>query len=163
MEGNRKAFLDMIADSELGQALLAVSDNGYNVLAGSTAEKPILFESYADHPHRVIKIERKNLPPEYSSAAGRYQIMGKIFDAYKKILNLQPPYFSPPNQNMITLQLIKECHALGAIDKGDIITAITECEHRWASFPGAGYKDQHENKMEQLIAAFQKAGGILIS
>ena len=79
MEGNRKAFLDMIADSEHGAPLLAVSDNGYNVIVGSRAAHPILFDSYADHPHRVIKIERKNLPPEYSSAAGRYQIMEKVF------------------------------------------------------------------------------------
>lgn len=163
MEGNRKAFLDMIADSEHGAPLLAVSDNGYNVIVGSRAAHPILFDSYADHPHRVIKIERKNLPPEYSSAAGRYQIMEKFFDAYKKILKLQPPYFSPQNQDAIALQLIKECHALVAIDKGDVIAAITACEHRWASFPGAGYKDQHENKMEQLIAAYRNAGGVVAS
>ena len=34
---NRSAFLDMIAGSEIGAALLEVSDNGYNVLVGSTA------------------------------------------------------------------------------------------------------------------------------
>ena len=150
----------MIADSELGREVLAGSDNGYNVLVGSSPHNIITFDSYDDHPHRVIKIERKNLPPEYSSAAGRYQIMAKIFDAYKKILNLQPPYFSPANQDLITLRLIRECHALDAIDKGDIVTAITGCEHRWASFPGAGYKDQHENKMEQLVAAYVAAGGV---
>jgi hypothetical protein len=29
---NRTAFLDMIAHSEIGAALLAKSDNGYNVM-----------------------------------------------------------------------------------------------------------------------------------
>jgi hypothetical protein len=43
MSPNLKAFLDMIAWSEIGPALLAKSDNGYNVCVGSTPEKPILL------------------------------------------------------------------------------------------------------------------------
>ncbi|TPQ32162.1 glycoside hydrolase, partial [Burkholderia ubonensis] len=34
---NRVAFLDTVAVSEIGAALLAKSDDGYNVLVGSTA------------------------------------------------------------------------------------------------------------------------------
>jgi muramidase (phage lysozyme) len=50
------AFLDMIAHSEIGDALLAVSDDGYNVIVGSTAAKPHLLASYADHPQIVVKL-----------------------------------------------------------------------------------------------------------
>ena len=35
MTGNEKAFLDMLAWSELGDKIIAQSDNGYNVLVGS--------------------------------------------------------------------------------------------------------------------------------
>jgi muramidase (phage lysozyme) len=160
MEGNRKAFLDMIADSELGQALLAVSDNGYNVIVGSTAKKPILFDSYADHPHRQIKLTLPGGAVIYSTAAGRYQLLAKYFDYYKNILKL--PDFGHDSQNTIAIRQIGECHALPDIDAGRIIVAITKCDHIWASFPGAGYKDQHENKTDQLLAAFRKAGGVLI-
>ena len=68
MTSNEKAFLDMIAFSEIGTALLVKSDNGYNVLVGSTAAKPLLFDSYADHP----RIYNKQFN---STAAGRYQLL----------------------------------------------------------------------------------------
>ena len=46
---NLKAFLDMIAFSEIGPTLLAASDNGYDVLVGGT-----LFHGYADHPRVLV-------------------------------------------------------------------------------------------------------------
>ena len=48
--------------SELGRALLAKSDNGYNVLVGSKPAAPILFHSYADHPRRLIQIQHGDGP-----------------------------------------------------------------------------------------------------
>ena len=47
MTPNERAFLDMIAVSEIGPALLAKSDNGYNVLVGATPKKPLLFSDYS--------------------------------------------------------------------------------------------------------------------
>ncbi|MES9187223.1 lysozyme, partial [Cutibacterium acnes] len=76
---NRKAVLDTLAFSEIGAPLLKVSDNGYNVLVGSTPWKPILFDSYADHPRRLIALN----PTLSSTAAGRYQLLARYFDAYK--------------------------------------------------------------------------------
>ena len=67
MPGNRQAFLDMLAWSE-GTSTITESDNGYNVLVGSTPEHPLLFESYADHP-RILN------PDLDSTAAGRYRLM----------------------------------------------------------------------------------------
>jgi muramidase (phage lysozyme) len=151
---NIRAFLDMIAWSEIGPGLLAVSDDGFDVIVGSTPAMPILFGSYADHPRLAVQIR----PGLISTAAGRYQILKRIFDHYKKTLNL--PDFSPASQDKIAVQLIRECRAMADIEAGRIELAIIRCRSRWASFPAAGYQ-QHENKMAALIAAYKQAGGIL--
>ncbi len=101
MNRNRKAFLDMIAWSEIGPRLLAVSDNGYDVIVGSTPERPILFEGYADHPRRKIAEENdswdRDGKVDYSTAAGRYQILARYYDHYRQQLGL--PDFSPASQD----------------------------------------------------------------
>jgi muramidase (phage lysozyme) len=146
MTRNQRAFLDMIAYSEIGPKLLSESDNGYNVIVGGT-----LFRDYSDHPRQSIKLPRLGIK---STAAGRYQILARYFDAYKKILKL--PDFSPASQDKIALQLIRECRALDEIERGDIEEAIKLCRSRWASLPGAGYS-QHENKLDDLLAAYELA------
>ena len=151
---NLRAFLDMIAWSEIGPGLLAVSDDGFDVIVGSTPAMPILFGSYADHPRLAVQIR----PGLISTAAGRYQILKRIFDHYRQSLNL--PDFSPASQDKIAVQLIKECRAMQDIESGRIELAIIKCRSRWASFPGAGYK-QKEQKMAALIAAYRNAGGEL--
>lgn len=150
MNANRKAFLDMIAHSE-GTLQITGSDNGYNIVVGGT-----LFTEYADHPRRRVKLNATL----YSTAAGRYQILSKYFDAYKKQLGL--PDFSPASQDAIALQMIRECKALDDIDAGRIDVAIYKCRSRWASLPGAGY-GQRENKIENLLAAYQSAGGSVLA
>ena len=141
----------MLAESEIGAALLAVSDNGYNVIVGSTAEHPIIFNSYTTHPNVLNK--RCN-----STAAGRYQILYRYYVAYKKLLKL--PDFSPVSQDRIALQMIKEQHALDDIEAGRLASAIAKCANIWASLPGAGY-GQHENSLAALEQAYKAAGGIL--
>lgn len=154
MSPNQKAFLDMIAHSEIGPALLAVSDNGYNVIVGSTAAHPDLFTDYGNHPHKFVTLK----PGLVSSAAGRYQLLGKYFDAYARQLGLRD--FSPASQDAIALQQIKECRALALIDAGEFTAAATQCARIWASLPGAGY-GQHENRLADLQAAYVAAGGTL--
>lgn len=150
MSPNLRAFLDMIAFSEIGPALLAKSDNGYNVLVGSTADKPLLFHDYSTHPK--IRNERMN-----SDAAGRYQFMGRYWPAYKLQLNL--PDFGPESQDKWAVQLIKECKALDDIETGHFSKAVARCSSRWASFPGAGY-GQPEHKLTVLEDAYERAGGV---
>ena len=147
-----RAFLDMIAWSELGQWLIDHSDNGYNVLVGSKPGMPILFDSYADHPRTIIRLSRTLS----STAAGRYQILSRIYDFYKNSLMLHD--FSPDSQDRIALQLIRECKALTDIRAGRVKQAILKCSSRWASLPGAGY-GQHEHKTNDLVKAFVNAGG----
>ena len=73
---NRAAFLDMIAFSEIGPDLLAKSDNGYNILCGSTPAHPLLFNSYGDHPRQAMFLPKLGI---YSTAAGRYQLLARYF------------------------------------------------------------------------------------
>ena len=152
MTKNEKALLDTIAHSEIGPALLAKSDNGYNVIVGSTPNNPHLFYSYADHPRQLIRLNDKLS----STAAGRYQLLARSFDSYKMSLNL--PDFSPDCQDRIALM---QCHERGALDdinKGNFETAIARISNIWASLPGAQY-GQHTNKMADLKAAYIAAGG----
>lgn len=151
MTDNMKAFLDMIAHSEIGPALLAVSDNGYNVNVGSTPDAPILFDSYAAHPKHYI-------PTMNSDAAGRYQFMGQYWEHYRKQLAL--PDFGHDSQDKWAIQLIRECRAEGLIDSGKFDDAVHACRSRWASLPGAGY-GQHENSLAGLRAAYVAAGGMV--
>ncbi|MDK6079543.1 glycoside hydrolase family 104 protein [Massilia varians] len=155
MSPNLRAFLQMIAVSELTARLLAISDNGYNVLVGSTKDHPRLFSSYADHPRQLIDLPRLGIK---STAAGRYQILARFFDAYKKQLCLKD--FSPASQDAIAVQMIRECSALADIEAGRVSAAVTKCRSRWASLPGAGY-GQHENDLEMLVLAFRRSGGVI--
>jgi muramidase (phage lysozyme) len=146
---NLKAFLDLVAFSEIGPRLLNLSDNGYDVCVGSTPTNPILFDSYAAHPRRRSAVQN-------SDAAGRYQFMGRYWEAYRDELHL--PDFGPESQDKWATQLIKECHAYDDVCAGRIAQAIEKCRSRWASFPGAGY-GQPEQKLDKLLAAYQRAGG----
>lgn len=151
MSANIIAFRDMTAWSEIGPALLAESDDGYNVCVGSTPAKPILFTSYGAHP-------RLHDNATNSDAAGRYQFMGRYWLAYKSLLRL--PDFGHDSQDLWCNQLIRECHAMDDIEAGQIASAITKCSSRWASFPGNGY-GQHTHPMADLLEAYQAAGGVL--
>lgn len=146
LSNNLKAFLDMIAISE-GTSHLG--DNGYNVLVGGT-----LFHSYDDHPRIVVKLN-SNLS---SSAAGRYQLLKRFYDYYKKLLKLND--FSPASQDAIAIQQIKERQALADIEEGRFGIAVKKVSNIWASLPGAGY-GQRENKLSILMAAYKKAGGTI--
>lgn len=146
---NLNAFLDMIAVSE---GTTGIGDDGYNCIVGSTRNKPNLFHSYAAHPNIVVDLGRGLK----SSAAGRYQILGRYASAYLKQLGLKD--FSPESQDKIAIQLIKECGALDEIENGKIVQAILLCRSRWASLPGAGY-GQRENTIGRLLVAFKEAQG----
>ena len=147
---NLNAFLDMIAYSE-GTPRIPNGDGGYGVIVGGTT-----FHSYRDHPRCLVTLS----PTLKSTAAGRYQLLARYFDAYKRSLVL--PDFTPASQDTIAIQQIKECRALDLIEKGDISTAISACAHIWASLPGAGY-GQRENKIDALIAAYTTYGGASVT
>lgn len=145
-----RAFLDMLAYSEgTDNGRQPTNNRGYDVIVGGK-----LFYDYSKHPGVYVKLN----PRLTSSAAGRYQILEKFAKHYMKQLRL--PDFGPDSQDKIAIQLIKECKALDDIYAGRIHSAVYKCRSRWASLPGAGY-NQHEQKIEKLIAVFKEAGGVV--
>lgn len=145
---NVLAFLDAIAFSE-GTIKFGDQD-GYNVIVGGST-----FTDYSDHPRKLIPLPKLGIK---STAAGRYQLLSRYWDAYRKQLNLKD--FSPINQDRVALQQIKERKALDDIKAGRFEAAVRKCSNIWASFPGAGY-GQHEHKVEALVQAFKRAGGVV--
>lgn len=146
MTKNLQAFLSMIAVSEGTKHL---GDDGYNVLVGGT-----LFDGYADHPRKLVALNEKLS----STAAGRYQILARYFDSYRKSLGL--PDFSPASQDKIAIQMIREQGALLDVEAGRFVDAVDKCKNIWASLPGAGY-GQHENEIAKLKQAYTQHGGSL--
>ncbi|MFJ0492844.1 glycoside hydrolase family 104 protein [Citrobacter werkmanii] len=145
----RKAFLDMLAWSEgTDKPGQPTKNHGYDVIVGGA-----LFSDYSDHPRQLVDLPRLKIK---STAAGRYQLLARYWDAYRKQLGLKD--FSPASQDAVALQQIKERRALELIDSGDIRQAIDRCSNIWASLPGAGY-GQFEHKADNLIAKFKEAGG----
>lgn len=147
---NRQAFLNMLAWSEgTDNGRQPTANHGYDVIVGG-----LLFTDYSDHPRKLVTLS----PKLKSTAAGRYQLLSKYWDAYRAQLGLKD--FSPINQDAVALQQIKERKALSDIDAGNITTAIQKCSNIWASLPGAGY-GQHEHKLDDLIGKFKEAGGVV--
>jgi muramidase (phage lysozyme) len=150
---NLEAFLAMVAHSE-GTQDIPGGDRGYKVIVGSTIEKPILFDSYADHPRKRVQLS----PGLSSTAAGRYQILARYYDAYRAALKL--PDFSPASQDAIAIQMIRERQAYNDVCAGRIDEAVAKCASIWASLPGNNY-GQHENSLTALRGAYTDAGGKL--
>lgn len=144
---NPKAFLDAIAYSE-GTA--GHGDDGYNVLVGGD-----LFDSYTDHPRKLVTLNRKGLK---STAAGRYQLLERTWDDIRARIHL--PDFSPDSQDKAALELIRLRCAMDDVEAGRFDEAVAKLAKTWASFPGAGY-GQRENELTKLRGAFVRAGGVL--
>ena len=112
-----------------------------------------LFTDYSDHPRKLVTLN----PKLKSTGAGRYQLLSRWWDAYRKQLGLKD--FLSESQDAVALQQIKERGALPMIDRGDIRQAIDRCSNIWASLPGAGYGQFWRIKADSLIAKFKEAGG----
>lgn len=149
---NFTSFLDMIGWSEGTADAKATRDCGYDILVGGKR-----FDSYLDHPNIVVQLPNLNIA---STAAGRYQILYRYWKVYKQTLKL--PDFGPVSQDIVALQLIKECKAVTPILNGHLANAVNLCSSRWASLPGNGY-GQHVQSLEDLSAHFSAAGGRVFS
>jgi len=146
---NVVAFLDMLAWSEgTDNGKQPTNDRGYDVLVGGG-----LFRGYADHPRALVNLPKLKIQ---STAAGRYQLLQRYWDAYRKTLRLAD--FSPLSQDLIALQQIRERGGLPQIQAGKIAAAINNVSNIWASLPGAGY-GQHEHELEDLLAVYRQKGG----
>lgn len=152
VNAQRKAFLDAIAVGEgTDNGRQKTNNHGYDVIVGGS-----LFTDYSDHPRKLVHLNA-NLK---STAAGRYQLLSRFFDSYKKSLNL--PDFSPSSQDQIALQQIAERKALDDIDAGRIRDAVKKCRNIWASLPGSPYGQRTET-MEDFLKYFTAAGGKVLA
>lgn len=148
------AFLDMIAWSEGTSISPDTQNDGYDVIVRGVTATPRIFLDYSKHPGLSVIVRFK--PLLQSTAAGRYQVLERYAKAYIRSLKL--PDFGPLSQDLIALQLIRECGALQVIQRGDFKRGVFLCRSRWASLSGAGY-GQPEHPIEKLQAAYVEAGG----
>lgn len=119
-----RAFLRVIREGESSQ-----TDEAYRTVVGGG-----VFQSYGDHPRRLIDLPSLGVK---STAAGAYQFLARTWDGCREALGL--PDFSPQSQDLAAVYLI---HGRGALDDvlaGNIETAIGKCAHEWASLPGSPY------------------------
>ena len=172
---NVLAFLDMLAWSEIGSAMLADprSDDGYKLLVGSLPGRLKTFSSYDDHPRVMVTLNKLGIK---SSAAGRYQFLSRTWDAIVRNYGFKGR-FIPEAQDLAAIKLLKECGAYPLIQRGDVTGAIRKASPIWASFPGAGYgqrehalvalleiyeEERHtdvQQPEEELVAKYQACGG----
>jgi muramidase (phage lysozyme) len=147
---NVVAFLDMLAWSEgTDDGEQATLNHGYDVIVGGE-----LFDSYVDHPRKLVALPRLGIK---STAAGRYQLLARYWDAYRLSLKLVGG-FTPENQDRVAIQQIREQRAIEDIKIGRIVGAISKCRNIWASLPGTGY-GQYERSTDQLVSRYILAGG----
>lgn len=147
------------AEQNLAAFLMAIrmaegtnGPNGYRTLFGGG-----LFESFADHPRRVITATLKGKVLK-SSAAGAYQALSGTWDDF--IRSQGPHDFSPASQDQFAVWAIRRRGALADVRAGRFDVAANKVRQEWASFPGAGY-GQPEKSLVAIRSAYQAAGGTL--
>ena len=96
INNQRKAFLDMLAWSEgTDNGRQKTRNHGYDVIVGGE-----LFTDYSDHPRNPVVTPNPN---SNQQGAGRYQLLSRWWDAYRKQLGLKD--FSPKSQDAVALQI----------------------------------------------------------
>ena len=112
-----------------------------------------LFTDYSDHPRKLVTLN----PKLKSTGAGRYQLLSRWWDAYRKQRQLKTAL----KVGRRSVQQIKERGALPTmIDRGDIRQAIDRCSNIWASLPGAGYGQfEHIDRDARTFKAVERGQG----
>lgn len=101
--------------------------NGYRTIFGGG-----LFDSYADHPRRIVKKNGYS-----SSAAGAYQFLTSTWDETARIMGLGD--FTPASQDLAAVGLLAKRGALADAKAGRFDAAIAKIGKEWASMPGSPY------------------------
>ena len=140
-----KAFLDTIAAAE-GTA----SADGYRTQYTGTK-----FVSFQDHP-REMRCGRRYGKKLCSDAAGRYQFLSTTWDRFAKKFGVRD--FSPENQDLMAIELIREKGALEDIEAGRLEPAVRKLAYIWPSF--RRYGGSVESSMPTLEAMYQQNLGI---
>lgn len=153
-EGNRGAFLDMVAACEGTNG-----PDGYRALFGYTPANNRIFDnSYIDHPNIKFAFTQTDGVENFSTAAGRYQIINRSWRDGKAKWGLLD--FTPESQDEWALRTIEAAGALPDIDAGNLRAAIDKCSGIWASLPASHYP-QPKRSYPFAEAAYIAAGGKL--
>lgn len=141
-ETNVKAFLKLIRYCEHHRR---EDDGVYYVLYGGGH-----FTDTSTHPMPKGK-EIRDSHHKRHTPSGAFQITYDTWERLKKqgVVN----GFSPHEQDIAALYIIKEFHALENIRKGDIQTAISKLRSQWAAFPGAC---QEQIEMDEAVNVFNR-------
>lgn len=134
----RRQFLDFIGWSEGAD---------YNTIVGGKR-----FTDFSKHP-RVVGFTG---PEGDSTAAGRYQIVGKTYDALRAKYKYGED-FGPSAQDEMATRLIKDRGALTDVDMGNWRGAINKLGEEWASFPSSPYNQPKRSWPEAM--SFFGGGG----
>lgn len=140
-----KAFLDTIAAAE-GTA----TPEGYRTQYTGTK-----FVSFQDHP-REMRCGRRYGKKLCSDAAGRYQFLSTTWDRFAKKFGVRD--FSPENQDLMAIELIREKGALEDIEAGRLESAVRKLAYIWPSF--RRYGGSVESSMPKLEAMYLQNLGI---
>lgn len=135
-DSNVQAFLRMLRHGE-GTA----GDDGYRVMFGGghlvgLDGQPGTADDFADHPRRAIT-RKLGGSPITSTAAGAYQFLSKTWDGLVKQYGFAD--FSPMNQDLGAVALVKARKALEDVIAGRFEDAVRKCNREWASLPGSPY------------------------
>ncbi len=132
-----RQFLDKISQSEGAD---------YNTLVGGKK-----INDLSRHPN-VVGLRTSAGP---STAFGRYQITGTTDKS--KLAKYQGLDYSPENQDLRAVELLRQTGALDALNAGDEQTAIKRAGREWASIPGSplpGRKSSAFQQSKQSIPKF---------
>jgi muramidase (phage lysozyme) len=152
MSPNQQAFLDMIAKCEGTDG-----PDGYHALFGYTpANGKVFNNSYITHPRIKVAYRDQAGNPNYSTAAGRYQIVYPTFVRLQAKLKTED--FSPETQDLMALELIEEDGAMPHVQAGFLEDAMDACAGTWASLPSSTYP-QPKRTYAFAEEAFTEAGG----
>lgn len=102
------------------------------------------------HPRVVVELPRKNADPIFTSAFGRYQILGPTATGY----NFTD--FSPAGQDAAANRLLEHRKMVNAATQGDWATVFANGKKEWASLPGNFYK-QGGKSADETEAAYNRA------
>ncbi|WP_242449022.1 glycoside hydrolase [Burkholderia metallica] len=146
---NRVAFLDVVAVNEIGQLMLARSDDGYDLLASSTPSRLRFFKRHGEDYAGFPDPDDPSFP---APRAGRYRISGNGWAAYQSASGARD--FGPIAQDQFALEQMRVCGALTLIDAGRFAEALACASVTWPSLSGT-----NADRDAQLLATYVRAGG----
>ena len=151
---NLAPFLDMISACEG-----TTGPDGYRALFGYTPTNSKIFDNgYVWHPNVRVMFTQTDGTINYSTAAGRYQI---LFGTWARVAGkIGRKMFAPIDQDAAAAELIAETGAMPSVKSGDLQRAIDLCSPVWASLPASTYP-QPRRTLAFASDAFTSAGGAL--